>query len=421
MDTIEDLVLVGLSQRTAPTALRDQYTVSPEDAAGLLRQLVAGEDLDEAVVVSTCNRTEVTAHSRDGERAIARLHEAVFRNAPEGAIYAHRGVRAVMHLFRVAAGLDSLVLGESEILGQVKRGFECAEAADAVGRTLRPLFTQALVVGKRARNETPIGEGSLSVARVGVDVAARVLGRFEGRAAAVVGAGETGLLATRHLLARGVRSVSLINRTLERAEDAAGECGERVTAHGLDELGPCVQAADLAFFCVDNAPDLVRPSTFDRRALAKRDQPLVLIDLSVPRAVSVDVRSLDGVLSYDLDALLPIVEEHRTGREAALEEVGSILVGEVHKFLSLRTYASFSPAIDELRSRFTSEREAIIDRVTGGQATPRELELAHAMEKQLLGLALGQMKESARHARSEDALDRLYRRFVDELGSDARP
>lgn len=420
MDTIEDLVLVGLSQRTAPTALRDQYTVSPEDAAGLLRQLVAGEDLDEAVVVSTCNRTEVTAHSRDGERAIARLREAVFRNAPEDAIYAYRGVRAVMHLFRVAAGLDSLVLGESEILGQVKRGFECAEGADAVGRTLRPLFTQALVVGKRARTETPIGEGSLSVARVGVDVAARVLGRFEGRAAAVVGAGETGLLATKHLLARGVRSVSLINRTLERARDAAGECGEPVTAHGLDELGARVQAADLAFFCVDNAPDLVRPSTFDRRALAKRDQPLVLIDLSVPRAVSVDVRGLDGVLSYDLDALLPIVEEHRTGREAALEEVGSILVGEVHKFLSLRTYASFSPAIDGLRTRFTAEREAIIDRVTDGQATPRELELAHAMEKQLLGLALGQMKESARHARSEDALDRLYRRFVDELGSDAR-
>jgi len=421
MDTIEDLVLIGLSQRTAPTALRDQYTVSPEDAAGLLRQLVAGEDIDEAVVVSTCNRTEVTAHSHDGERAIARLREAVFRNAPDDAIYAYRGVRAVMHLFRVAAGLDSLVLGESEILGQVKRGFECAEGADAVGRTLRPLFTQALVVGKRARNETPIGEGSLSVARVGVDVAARVLGRFEGRAAAVVGAGETGLLATKHLLARGVRSVSLVNRTVERAQDAAGECGERVTAHGLDELGPRVQAADLAFFCVDNAPDLVRPSTFDRRALAKRDQPLVLIDLSVPRAVSVEVRGLDGVLSYDLDALLPIVEEHRTGREAALEEVGSILVGEVHKFLSLRTYASFSPAIDELRTRFTAEREAIIDRVTDGHATPRELELAHAMEKQLLGLALGQMKESARHARSEDALDRLYRRFVDELGSDARP
>ena len=188
----------------------------------------------------------------------------------------------------------------------------------------------------------------------------------------------------------------------------------------LDGLADALMQSDVGVVCVEGAADLVSAATLDRRALARRDQPLVLIDLSVPRAVAQDVHPLDGVLSYDLDALQPIVDEHKSGRAAAMDEVGSILVAETHKFLSSRTYASFTPAIEELKCRFDEDREKVIDRVTKGHASARELELAHALEKHLLGLALAQLKKSARYARSEAALERVYRTFVDALdGRDA--
>ncbi|MEC8496075.1 MAG: glutamyl-tRNA reductase [Planctomycetota bacterium] len=415
METIDDLVLVGLSQRTAPVAVRERYALQPEDAPGLLRQLVGDGGLDEAVVLSTCNRTEALALGGDGAESIARLKAALFRNIDAGHLYEFRGLRAVMHLFRVTSGLDSLVLGETEILGQIKRAFETARGAGAAGQVLAPLLTQALSVGKRARNETSISEGSLSVARVGLEVASRALGQYDGRTATVIGAGDTGVLATRHLLDAGAARVHLLNRTPERAVEAATELGDRVTPASLDRMDALLDAADIGVVCVDGAADLIGVNTFDRRKLGRRDQPLVLLDLSVPRAVQPDVGELDGVLLYDLDALLPIVEQNRSGRAQAMEDVGTILVSEVHKFLSLRMYANFSPAIEELKDLFDREREGLLDRVTGGQATPRELELAHAMEKKFLWLALEQMKQGARHTRSEEALDRAYRRFIDEL------
>ncbi|MEM6673101.1 MAG: glutamyl-tRNA reductase [Planctomycetota bacterium] len=417
MNTVEDLVLIGLSQRTAPVAVRERCSIAPEEASEILRGIVRGDDVDEAVVVSTCNRTEAIAASVDGTRAIESMRATLFRDVDPEHLYTFRGVRAIMHLFRVASGLDSLVLGESEILGQVKRSFDSGSEADSVGPFLRPLFAQALGVGKRVRRETSIGDGSLSVARVGIDVAARAIGRFEDRTAAIVGAGETGLLAARHLLAHGVGRIALLNRTLERAREAALGLDSRVEAMGLDRMGSELARADVGVVCVDGAGSLVTADGLDRRALGRRDQPLVLLDLSVPRAVGPDVANLDGVLVYDLDDLMPIVESHRAGRAAAAEEAAPILVSEVHKYLSLRTFASFSPAIEELKSRFGEARDQLIDRVTKGQATPRELELANAMEKHFLGLALGQLKESARHSQSTAALDRAYRRFVEELAS----
>lgn len=415
MEPARDLVLVGLSQRTAPVAVRERYAVSADDAGPLLRQLTASDAIGEAAILSTCNRTEAIAIETDGADAIATLEGALFRNIEEGHLYRFRGVRAVMHLFRVASGLDSLVLGESEILGQAKRAAETAESAKALGPSLRSLFDSAVRAGKRARQETSIGEGSLSVARVGLDVAARALGRFEGRSATVFGAGETGRLVCRHLIASGVSHVSLVNRTAGRAAEAADELGDLVHPAPMCELGARLATADIGVVCVDGAADLVGLDSIDRKALGMRDQPLILLDLSVPRAIDPAVGALDGVLLYDLDALLPIVDGHRSERRTAGAEVGAILVSEVHKFLSLRTFATFSPAIEELRTKFAEERERLIDKVTAGEATARELELAHAMEKTLLGLALGSMKESARYAQSESALDRAYREFLTEL------
>ena len=222
----------------------------------------------------------------------------------------------------------------------------------------------------------------------------------------MIGAGDTGLLGHPSPPRRGRARVHLANRTLERAVDAAAELGELVTPAGLDRMGALLDGADIGVVCVDGAAELIDVSTLDRRALGRRDQPLVLLDLSVPRAVHPRVGELDGVLLYDLDALLPIVERNRHGRAQAMEDVGAILVSEVHKFLSLRMYANFSPAIEELKGLFDREREEL-DRVTGGQATPR-LELAHAMEKKFLWLAIARF--SARRPSTGPTVDRRHRR-----------
>ena len=414
MHAIDDLILVGMSQRTAPVAVREQYAVTEGDATALLHQLQQGGLLDEGVILSTCNRTEILASTADGTQGAMALHGALFRNADPQHVYSYRGVEAIMHLFRVASGLDSLVLGETEILGQLKRSLE----AGLTGRLLTPLYEQAITVGKRVRRETSIGEGSLSVARVGIEVAARAIGRFDRSRAIVVGAGETGMLVAVNLTSAGIKSLCLMNRTPERSAEAAAQLGGAVESMGLERLTEQFESADLAVVCVDGAQPLVEAASLDRKALSKRDQPLVVLDLSVPRAVDPEVAALDGVILYDLDALLPVVEEHRASRAAAAEEVTPILISEVHKFLSLRTFAAFTPAIEELKSGFAEERERLLDQMGGGPSA-RELELAHAMERQLLHLALSQLKESARQTQSTATLERAYLRFVNGLPSDA--
>jgi glutamyl-tRNA reductase len=412
VDSLQELVLVGLSHRTAPVAVRERYSVRPEDLCECLTQLVSGDGLSEAALVSTCNRTEalVVAQNADPVPAIRRR---LFRNLDDEHLYVFRGVHAVMHLFRVTAGLDSLVLGESEILAQTKRAFDTARTAGSLGKALGPLVERALKVGKRVRTETELGQGTLSIARVAVDIAGRVFGSLDDNRALVVGAGETGLLVARHLAAEGMGRIDFANRTRSRAEDAAREFGG--LAHGLEDLAAAAAQVNVLVVCVDGAPGLVDGPALDPRRLKRRDHPLLAIDLSVPRAVAPEVSGMDGVLLYNLDDLEPVVEHNRRARGEAGAASADILVSEVHKFLSLRTYAAFSPAIAELRQRFGQVREQVLDNITSGKATARELELAHELGKRLQDLALEQMKAGARRSSSAEALTREYDRFLGEL------
>jgi glutamyl-tRNA reductase len=407
------LVLVGLSHRTAPVRVREQYVVSQEDQTDCVRSLMQEPGIEEAAVVSTCNRTEVlVCGGKDVEMASC-VMQRVFRNLPPEHAYVYEDVHAVIHTFRVASGLDSVVLGESEILGQVKRAYEVGLQEGTLGALLEPLLQQALQVGKRIRNETSVGLGSLSVARVAVDIAARVVGSFEKRRALVVGAGETGVLVGQHLRSRGLGTLVLANRTLSRAQEAAGELSAE--AHGLDEVPALIKEADLVFTCIEGGDFELDKGFFDVKRLARRDRPLFVADLSVPRAVAPEVRDLNQLLLYDLDDLGHVVESNRKQRNEAADDSAEILVAEIHKYLSLRTYASFTPAIARLRERFEETRDAVLDRIAGANAKPEELELSHVLTKRLLDVALAQMKDSARHTRSERLVDREYQRFLENL------
>jgi len=413
MDLLSALTLIGFSHRTAPVALREKHAVRAEELPALLAELGSIEDIAEVCVFSTCNRTEVLAVAVEGERAVQAVRQRVFAALPDEHLYVFAGTHAVIHLFRVAAGLDSLVLGETEVLGQVKRSFEEARRAGTVGEHLQPLLTHALRVGKRVRSETDLGQGTLSVARVGVDVARHVFGELAGRRALVVGAGDTGVLVARHLREAGVTAIDFANRTLERAREAAAEFGGR--AFALDDLARALRETDLVLAALEGAQRAIEPAHFDVRALSRRDGPLVVIDLSVPRAVADEVSQLHGVLKFDVDDLEPVVARNQKTRSDAGETSGEILVSEVHKFLALRTYASFSPAITALRQRFEEVREEVVDRVAGERADPREVQLAHELTRTLLDVALEQMKEGARRTRSEEALESEYKRFLKNL------
>jgi glutamyl-tRNA reductase len=413
MDPKVELTLVGISHRTAPLAVRERYVVSASDLQSCLASCMQCDGVSEAFVLSTCHRTEVAVVGARGVDLAPHVRALVFRNLPDAQVYVYRDVQALIHVFRVASGLDSVVVGESEVLGQIKKGFETALVARSLGTTLKPLLQQALHVGKRVRTETDVGQGTLSVARVGVDIAARVFGSFERCRALVVGAGETGVLVARHLKDRDLRELDIVNRTVERAREVAEVLAAR--AHGLDALPALASAADIVVACVDGGATPVDARVFDRRILRKRDKPLLVIDLSLPRAVAPDVATLDNALVYDLDDLSRVVHENKKGRVEAIEGTAEILVSELHKFLALRTYAAFTPAIAEMRQRFEKVRDDVLDSVAGARSDPRDLELAHELARRLLDVALAQMKEGARHTRSEESLDREYQRFLENL------
>ncbi|MDZ4774760.1 MAG: glutamyl-tRNA reductase [Planctomycetota bacterium] len=412
MDPRTTLTLVGVSHRTAAVGVRERYVVNQEDLAACLSSLQQIDGVAEAFVLSTCNRTEVLVVGPRGVEVSTRLKAQLFRNLPNDHIYSYEDTAAVIHAFRVASGLDSMIVGESEILAQIKRSIDAAESAKALGSTLRALVQQALRVGKRVRTETEVGQGTLSVARVAIDVAQRAFGSLRDERALVIGAGETGVLTAKHLKERGIGALAFANRTLERARVVAAELG--ASAHGLDELKDLIRQADLVVACIEGQTSSIDATVFDKRAIARRDKPLLVIDLSMPRAVSVDVAKLGAnVLVYDLDDLGRVVSENESGRKRAIETADAIVVAELHKFLSLRTYAAFSPAIAVLRERFEKTREDVLDAVAGARSDPRDVQLAHELARRLLDVALDQMKDSARHTSSEEVLDREYHRFLE--------
>ncbi len=413
MDAEARLTLLGFSHRTAPVDVRERWAVRSDDLAAICRSLRTGPEIAEAFVLSTCNRTEALVLSGSAVDPAPHVTQTLFRNLDKKHLYRFDSLDALIHVFRVSAGLDSMILGESEVLAQLRRGFDAGKEVGAIQGELGPLLTHALVVGKRVRSETGLGQGTLSVARVGVDMAARVFHRFEHCRALVIGAGDTGVLVARHLRAANIGTLRFCNRTKDRAADVASELGASV--HGLEDLRDLLTKSDVVVCAVEaNSPTLL-PAHLDVRAVARRDRPLLLVDLSVPRGIDPTVAEFENVLLYDLDDLGRAVETNLASREQAISEADRLVVSEIHKFLSLRTFKTFTPVIAQMRERFESVRDETLDQVAGAHATPDQVRLAHELSKKLLDVALAQMKESARRTRSTRTLEGEYQRFLENL------
>jgi len=382
------LQLVGLSHHSAPVEIREKVALELDSAAALAHRL-AGAD-GEAVCLSTCNRTEVYV-AGDADVVAEALSEIAGRDLVD-VLYRLSGEAAALHLFRVAAGLDSLVPGEGEILGQVRAAYE----AGAAGPLLDRVFRQALHVGKRVRTETAIGESPASVSSAAAALAQQVFGDLGGRRVLLVGAGKIGELAAQALSSRGAEIVLVANRTVERAEEVVRRFGGE--ALELDRIESELVRADVVVASTSAPGFVVTREQVERALPARRGRPLFLIDIAVPRDVEPAVNEVDGCYVYDIDDLEAVVAETLAGRRHEAGRAEALVAEELAGFRAWQASLDVVPAIQSLRARAEEIRSAELAKLEGrlSEDERRTVESVTAqLVNKLLHLPTVRLKQSA--------------------------
>jgi len=357
------LLALGCSHRTAGIDLRERLALPEGRAASLLRSLVSEEGISEAAAISTCNRTElylVAADSVDAEAtALGALSREAGIRATDllGPLYSLRDEEAARHLFRVTAGLDSMIVGEAEIQGQVKRAYELALVEGVTGPVINRLFRGALSAGKRARAETAIGEKGVSIPSVAVELARQHLGDLADRKVVLIGAGETAELTARALAARGVQTVFVANRRYNRAIGLAERFGG--SALRINDLPVYLETADIVVSATDSPHPLIERPELEHVMQERESSPLLMIDLAVPRDIDPDCRELTGVSLSDVDDLQRMVDRNASNRENEAAKAERILEAEFDLYREWLEAQSVMPTIAELRGR----ADAIVEQV----------------------------------------------------------
>ena len=350
-----ELLVLGVSHKTAPLELRERLALTEGRAVGVLAALVDRDEISEAAAISTCNRAEVYVVAPDPVGAEAVVLGLLSREAETqptdlvGHLYSHRGPAAAEHLFRVTAGLDSMIIGEAEVQGQVKRAYELALVEGATGPILNRAFRAALSAGKRARTETGISERSMSIPSVAVELARRTLGELEERRVLVVGAGETAELTARSLAANGVQAIFIANRHYDRAIGLADRFSGRAVR--FEELPEEMIGADIVVASTSSPHHVIEREGLTEVMEARQGRPLLLIDLAVPRDIHPACREVAGIGLYDMDDLQSLVERNVSGREAEARRAETILRAELGRLERWLAAQDVTPTISALRER----------------------------------------------------------------------
>src|SRR5437588_938866 len=360
-----EIVLVGLNHRTAPVEVREKVSLTAGQAQRAAEELRARGILEETLVLSTCNRSEVygvppeSSHEcAPGLSTFLSEFHSVRADVLGVSLYHHYDQEAVRHLFRVAAGLDSMLLGEAEILGQVREAYRFAHERGATGPVLNRLFQGALEAGKRVRTETELGTRPMSVASAGVKLAERIFGKLNGHRALVVGAGTISEQVVAHLRDRGVAQLRVMNRSRDRAEDLAKQYDGRVTEWG--EWDTALQSPDVVVSAVSAEGPVLRRDVVERAMAARGNRALFLMDLGIPRNIAPDVAELDNVYVYNTDDLSKIVRQNRSARESEIPKAQGIVDEHVAKFLSWQASVELVGLMDALRTKMREERASFL-------------------------------------------------------------
>jgi glutamyl-tRNA reductase len=352
---VNELLVIGASHKTATLALRERLALPEGRAASLVGELVRAPEVHEAVAISTCNRTEIYLVAADPVDAESLALSALARQAgirPTellGNLYSLRGTDAVRHLFSVAAGLDSMIVGESEVQGQVRRAYELALVEGTTGAITNRLFRDALTAGKRARTDTGISRSRVSVSSIAVELAEQALGELSSRNVLVIGAGENGEVTARALADRGVSTIFVANRRYDRAIGLAQRFGGQAVR--FDDLPELLVRADIVVSCTSSPHQIVGREELALVLEQRADRPLLLMDIAVPRDIDPGVRGLPGITLYDMDDLQHAVARNMSGREAEAAKAGTLIEQEVERFTQWLGSLEVVPTIAALRER----------------------------------------------------------------------
>jgi len=413
-----NIQLIGVNHRTAPVEVRERFAVPEKQLPEALQSLVSHPGVREGLIVSTCNRVEILAGLQNGScdlRSFLADYFHVDREEFDSYTYEFREKEAIRHLFRVTSSLDSMVVGEPQILGQVKEAYAVARAIGTVHSELDALLTRSFAVAKKVRNETAIATSAVSIASVAVDLAKKIFGDLKGKSIYLVGAGKMCELAARHLLANGAGNIFVANRTYDRAVNLAAKFhGEPVK---FEDLYSTVAKADIIISST-GAPHAIFRKEHGEQFLAKRrNRPMFFIDIAVPRDVDPSLNDLDGIFVYDIDDLQSVVATHVADRKREAVHAEEIVAVEVERFHEKLQQHDVVPTILSLQEYLENIRQAEIDRHRGkfGEISPQQEAaidaLTRAMINKIMHTPIVALKTAAKSPEAETVVHLIRRVF----------
>jgi glutamyl-tRNA reductase len=411
--------LIGVNHKTAPVEVRERLAIPESRLPEACKKLAEHPGIDEAMILSTCNRVEILANTKNGVGADLRGFIQNYFQL-DGAelnkhLYEYNEREAVRHLFRVAASLDSMVVGEPQILGQVKEAYATARAVGAVRAQLDQLVTRAFAVAKRVRTETAVGSSSVSIASVAVELAKKIFGNLHGKHVYLVGAGKMSELAARHLMAHGCASIFVANRTYDRAVSLAYKFQGQ--ALHFEDLHNTCDRADIVITSTGAPHAIFRREHGELFLSRRKNRPMFFIDIAVPRDVDPAMNKLDGIFVYDIDDLQQAVASHVADRRKEAERAEAIVASEVERFHARIQTLDVVPTIVSLQDHLETIRQAEIDRVRGrlGPLSPDQEMAVEALTRgivnKIMHTPISTLKTAAREAEATTVIDLVKRLF----------
>jgi glutamyl-tRNA reductase len=404
------LVLIGVNHKTAPIEVRERIAISREDLPETTRALAAVPGVAECMIVSTCNRVEILSAVESPAIDVTSFLHRHFGLDPTllaPHLYEHRDQEAVRHLFRVAASLDSMVVGEPQILGQVKEAFAVARAAGTVGGQLEHLLQSTFAAAKRVRTETEIGSNSVSIASVAVELARKIFGSLQGRTVFLVGAGKMSELAARHLVQQGAGAILVTNRTLERARRMAESFAGQVIP--FEELYDAASQADIVISSTGAPHPIFRREHGQTFLHRRRNRPMFFIDIAVPRDVDPEMGKLEGIFVYDIDDLQQVAASHLSERSREAAAAEALIAGEVERFHQRQLAVNVAPAIVALQRQAEEIRQAELKRAQAhlGPLSAEQIAAVEALTRGLVNKFLHPPMQALKQAARENDATRL--------------
>ncbi|WP_277057591.1 glutamyl-tRNA reductase [Trichlorobacter lovleyi] len=421
-----NIIVVGLSHKTASVDIREKVAFSPNSIEKPLHELINLDGIVEGIIVSTCNRVEIYATTRDIAGGIARIrrfmaeYHHLAHDLLEPHLYSYHGEEAIRHVFRVASSLDSMVVGEPQILGQIKTSYGYAAEYKSSGIILNRFLHKAFSVAKRVRTETRIASSAVSVSFAAVELARKIFGNLTDKTVLLIGAGEMCELAARHFLTNGAKGVMVTNRTFERAQRLAEEFGGE--AIPFDELFLHLHKADIVLTSTGAPHAIITPPDLEEVIKRRRMRPMFLIDIAVPRDIDPTVNEMDAVYLYDMDDLQQVVAANLEGRKQEADKAEAIIAEEIIQFYKWVATLEVTPTIVALRNRFEELRKAELERTLAGwkdappDAEKRLEALTSAFMNKLLHQPTSVLKKAGQGNRTDLYLDALRALFDLELG-----